>query len=96
MTYAADALNDVMNDLNTTQGDVHDLRSDVTDLAEKLDALLASRLCCAERVGQNQLAQRRGTPEDQLPQINAAFMVVNGMSVCPDHVQFNSPLLVQP
>ncbi|HEU5429522.1 MAG TPA: hypothetical protein VFU74_21765 [Actinocrinis sp.] len=67
--------------------------TDPSTLEEKLDALLASRLCCAECVGQNQLAQRRGTPEDELPQINAAFMVVNGMSVCPEHVQFNSPLL---
>lgn len=70
--------------------------SDPTTLEEKIDTLLASRLCCAERVGQNTFAQRRGTPEDQLPQINAAIMVVNGLSVCPEHVQFNSPLLVQP
>lgn len=79
MTDAEDALN----------GALHD----ISDLAGKVEALLATRLCCAECVGQNQLAQRRGTPESELPPINAAFMVVNGLSVCPEHVQFNSPLL---
>lgn len=85
MTHIGDAL----DGLNTTQ-------SDVRDLQEQIAALLATRLCCAECFGQNTLAQRRGTPEEQLPPINAAIMVVNGLSVCPEHVQFNSPLLVQP
>lgn len=82
-----------MTDATHLFGEPHTAQPDLRALEAKLDALLASRLCCAECVGQNQLAQRRGTPEAELPQINAAFMVVNGMSVCPEHVQFNSPLL---
>jgi hypothetical protein len=73
---------------------VTEVQTEELTLEQKIDLLLASRLHCAECIGQHTLASRRGVPETELPPVNVAVMVVNGMSVCPQHVQFNSPLII--
>lgn len=58
-------------------------------IAAALEQLLASRLHCLGCVLDNRNAARAGTPDDQLPTVNAAQVVINGVGQCLErHVQF--------
>jgi hypothetical protein len=58
------------------------------NLRQALDELLATRIACLGCAGDNYRAARAGTPDDQLPPVNLANVIVQGNGQCWKHVQF--------
>lgn len=68
----------------TTEPTTHDI---VTELCN-------TRLLCLGCVQERYKAEQNRVPEDQLPAVNIAQVIVNGMGQCLGHVQFvDRPLI---
>jgi hypothetical protein len=60
---------------------------DAPTVEEMLTILIESRIACLGCTADRFKAEHSGTPEDQLPDVNSANLIINGMGQCYRHVQ---------
>ena len=68
--------------------------TDIPTVEEMLAMLIECRIACLGCTADRFKAERSGAPEDQLPDVNSANLIINGMGQCYRHVQFaDGPVL---